>query len=113
LERGIAAEMADVIVKGDNTLGKNDKGVEISLLKIETTAPESLTTGIPSGLLGYVSMRISETGRPAKFGLRASVEATELNSKVPIKDLRVVDGLVEVMAPGTEQPSAACFFFSH
>jgi hypothetical protein len=109
VERGIAAEMGDVDLKNDLKTAKNDKGVETSTLHIEAQAPDKKP--IPAGLLGYITLKISETGRPANITMRANAEASDLASK-PISKVRGLDAQVEVLAPGT-QPAVACFFFSH
>lgn len=107
VERGIAAEMGDVDLKDELKIGKNDKGVETSTLVVQASAKKA----IPAGLLGYITMKINETGRPANINLRASAEGKDLASK-PVTKLRAFDAQVEVLAPGT-QPAVACFFFSH
>lgn len=107
VERGIAAEMGDVDLKDELKTAKNDQGVETSTLQVEASAKKA----IPAGLLGYITMKINESGRPANITLRASAEGSDLNSK-PITKLRAFDAQVEVLAPGT-QPAVACFFFSH
>jgi hypothetical protein len=112
LERGIAAEMGGVKVTSDLKLDKNDKGLETSTLVLEAEAPASPKKPIPAGLLAYLAMKISETGRPAKVSLRTTAEGSDLASNKPLANLRAVDAEVEVMAPGT-QPVIACFFFSH
>ena len=112
VERGIAAEMGDVDVKSDLKVGKNDKGIETSTLTIEAAAPQSPKKAIPPGLLGYIQMKISESGRPANITLRAAAEGSDLASGKPLQNLKSYDAQVEVLAPGT-QPVVACFFFSH
>jgi hypothetical protein len=112
LERGIAAEMGDVEVTSDLKLGKNDKGVETSTLTAEAVAPEAPKKGIAAGLLAYISLKISDTGRPAQLTLRTTAEATEFGTNKPLTNVRAFDAQVEVLAPGT-QPAVACFFFSH
>lgn len=109
IERGIAAEMGDVGLTSDLKTGKNAKGVATSTLTVKATAPAS--KNIPSGLLGYITLNISKTGRPAKITLRASATGTDMASK-PLKDLRTFNAEVDVLAPGT-QPVVACFFFTH
>ena len=114
VERGIAAEMGNVDVTSALKVGKNDKGVETSTVTVQAGFPSSETPkkGIPAGLLGYLTMRISETGRPAAISLRASAEGAELGSNKPLQNLRAIDAQVEVLAPGT-LPLVSCFFFSH
>ncbi len=112
LERGIAAETGNVELKTDLKAQKNDKGIETSTLTVEGSAPGSAKSGIPAGLLAYVTMKISENGRPAKIALRTAAEATHLDNGQPVKNVRSFDGQVEVFAPGT-MPMVNCFFFSH
>ncbi len=109
VERGIAAEMGDVDLKNDLKVSKNDKDVETSTLQVTAAAPEKKT--IPAGLLGYITLKINETGRPANITMRATVEGADTASK-PLTKIRAFDAQVEVLAPGT-QPAVACFFFSH
>jgi len=109
LERGVAAELGDVEIKSDLKTGKNDKGVETSTLLIQATAP--VKKPIPTGLLGYITLKISETGRPANITMKVTAQGEDLASK-PLPNLRAFDAQVEVLAPGT-QPAVACFFFSH
>ena len=109
-DRGIAAEMGDVQLVSESKAGKNDKGIETSTLVLRATAPEKAS--IPAGLLGYITLKISDKGRPATIALRAAAEGTELGSSKPLANLKALDAEVEVLAPGT-QPAVACFFFSH
>jgi hypothetical protein len=111
-DRGIAAEMGDVQLVSEAKESKNDKGLETSTLVLRATAPEAAKTPIPAGLLGYITLKISDKGRPASIALRAAAEGTELGSSKPLANLKALDADVEVMAPGT-QPAVACFFFSH
>lgn len=109
---GVGAEMANVDLKTNLRAEKNDMGVENSTLTIEATSPESAKSGLPAGLLAYVTMKISETGGPAKIALRMSAEAEETGTRKPVKNLKSFDAEVEVFPPGTE-PMVPCFFFSH
>jgi hypothetical protein len=111
-DRGIAAEMGEVQLVSDVKDSKNDKGVDTSTLVLRATAPEAAKTPIPAGLLGYLTLKISDKGRPATIALRTTAEGTELGSSKPLANLKALDAEVEVMAPGT-QPAVACFFFSH
>jgi hypothetical protein len=111
-DRGIAAEMGDVQLVSDVKESKNDKGVDTSTLVLRATAPEAAKTPIPAGLLGYITLKISDKGRPASIALRAAAEGTEFGSSKPLANLKALDAEVEVLAPGT-QPAVACFFFSH
>ena len=114
LERGIAAEMGNVDLTSDLKLGKNEKGLETSDLTVQAGFPssESPQKGIPPGLLGYLTLKINDTGRPATITLRAKVEGAEAGSNKPLTKVRAFDAQVEVLAPGT-LPAIACFFFTH
>jgi hypothetical protein len=114
IERGISAEMDDVDLKSDLKTAKNDKGVETSTLTIDAVFPTDKQgkKGISAGLLGYITLNISESGRPANITLRASAEASELGSGKPVANVKAQEAQVEVLAPGT-QPAVACFFFNH
>lgn len=112
LERGIAAEMGAVDLKTSIKSAKNDKNIEVSTLTVAAATPGPGKTGIPSGLLGYLSMKIAETGRAAKISLRPTAEATLAGSGSPAANVRGFDGFVEVFAPG-ELPNVNCFFFTH
>ena len=114
LERGIAAEISDVDLKSEVKLGKNDKGVETTTLTIQTvnSAAEAPKDGIHEGLLAYMTLKLSDTARPAVIKLNTVAEAKEAGSNKPLKDLRTAEAQVEVFAPGT-QPAVSCFFFSH
>ena len=113
-EPGIAADMGDAKVNGDVTAGKNDQGVETSTVTVTVNAPSSGTPpkGIPAGLLAYLTLQISEKGRPATIALRTKLEATELGSGKRLDQLKAADAEVEVIAPGSE-PAVTCFFFTH
>ena len=114
LERGIAAEMADIELTGDVKVGKNDKGVETSTVIIQTkpSNSEPRTRGISAGLLAYLTLKVSESGRPAVITLHTAAEVRELGSNKPLTNVRTGDAIMEVFAPGT-QPAVSCFFFSH
>ena len=114
VERGIAAELGNVDVSADLKTGKNEKGIETSTLTILASFLSSPppATGIPAGLLGYLTLKIEEDGRPAEITLRSSAEATELKTDTPLQNLRTSDAKVEVLAPGT-LPLVVCFFFTH
>src|SRR6266478_6566120 len=70
-DRGIAAEMGDVQLVSESKESKNDKGLDTSTLVLRATAPEAAKTPIPAGLLGYITLKISDKGRPASIALRA------------------------------------------
>jgi cohesin domain-containing protein len=114
VEPGVAADMGNVEVKGELKLGKNDKDVETSTLTVTATAPASGgdPKGIPAGLLAYITLQISDKGRPATIGLRTKLEATALGTGKKLDQLRAADSSVEVVAPGSA-PSVGCFFFTH
>lgn len=109
-------EMKNLDLHTDVKEGKNDKGVDTQTLTIIASIPIPPTSkkGIPEGLLGYLNMKISETGRPASITLRASLKADELGSNKPIQNIRISDTQVDVLSLGETPPSAvSCFFFSH
>jgi len=114
LETGIAAELGNVDLDSEIQEEKNDQDVPVSTLTVNASflTPEPPAKGIPQGLLGYITFRISETGRPATISLRTQAEANELKTNQPVAELRSFDATVEVLAPGT-QPAVACFLFSH
>lgn len=114
LERGIAAEIGNVDLKSEVKPGKNEKGVETSTLKIQTSqsSSEPSQQGIHEGLLAYMTLQVSETARPAVITLRVAAEAGDLKTNKPLKNVQTPDAQVEVFAPGT-QPAVSCFFFSH
>ncbi len=111
LALGLAAEQGGVNLQTETKDGKNEKDIEEQTLTI-TGSTASATKGIPSGLLGYVTLKISENGRPATITLRASAEAEELGPKKQTESIRVISGQIEVQTLGV-QPIVTCFFFSH
>ena len=74
--------------------------------------PEPPKKGIPSGLLAYITMRISDNGRPASITLRTTAEAIQLGTNKKLDKLQASEATVDVIAPGSE-PLVACFFFTH
>ena len=114
MERGIAAEISDIELKSDVKVSKNDKGVETSTLMIETanSSSEPPKEGIHDGLLAYMTLKLSDTARPAVIKLNIVAEAKELGSNKPVKNLQTSEAQVEVFAPGT-MPAVSWFFFSH
>ncbi len=114
LDPGIAAELGNVEMSTEVQVGENENGLETTTLSITASFPsgEPSEKGIPAGLLGYITMRIEEEGRPASITLRTTAEGSLLGSNEPLKDLRSFDAKVDVLAPGT-QPIVACFFFTH
>jgi len=113
IEPGIAAETAEVGVSGNLLVGKDEKDVETSTLTVSASSPPGGTQkAVPSGLLAYLTLRISETGRPATITLHTKVEAAELETNKKLDSIRSADGTVEVLATGSE-PLVSCFFFTH
>jgi len=113
LDKGIAAELGGVDVAVEVKEGKNDRDLATQTLTITASflAPQPPPTGIPSGLLAYVTLSIGKDGRPASIGLRPTVEAT-LVAGGAVPNLRAFPTQVDVLAPGT-QPLLTCFFFTH
>ena len=113
LDKGIAAELGGVDVAVEVQDGKNAQDLDTQTLIItasflNTTPPP---TGIPSGLLAYVTLSIGDDERPVSITLRPTVEAS-LVSGGPVPNLRAFETQVDVLAPGT-QPLLSCFFFTH
>ena len=114
-EGGPAAKMGNVDLSSNVKVGKNEQGMEVSTLTVLASflSSELPKNGIPAGILGYLTMRLSEKAPPAAvIRLRTVAEGTELGSNKPLQNLRTSDGNVEVFwvdAP----PSVNCFFFSH
>ena len=114
LDTGIAAELGNVDVHAEVKEGRTDRGLETQTLTITASflSPEPSQKGIPSGLLAYVTLKVSETGRPASITLHPTAEAGELGTSKPVQNLRAFEAKVDVLAPGT-QPLISCFFFTH
>lgn len=114
LDAGVAAEMGSVNLRSDVKEDKNDKGIATQVLLITASFPSAETPqkGIPSGLLGYLSLKINENDQPSSISLRTSAEANELGSNKALQNVRAVDGKVEVLATGS-LPMVTCFIFSH
>jgi hypothetical protein len=111
-ETGLNLETPDLQI--DVKDGKDDKGIAMQTLTITASYQNSRPPegGIPEGLLGYLTLQISETGRAAKIALRVTVEGSEVGTNSPISNIRAINGQVEVSVSG--QPAAvSCFFFSH
>jgi hypothetical protein len=113
LDKGIAAELGGVDVAVEVKDGKNEKDLATQTLIITASflSPQPPATGIPSGLLAYVTFNIGKNGRPASIGLRPTIEGTLLSGG-PVPNLRAFSTQVDVLAPGT-QPVLTCFFFTH
>ena len=94
--------------------GKNDKGVDTQTIAVSAAlkSPQSAKSGIPSGLLAFLTLRLSKNGRPAVITLRTTAEGSELKSGKALENIQIEDAKVEVLAEGTE-PAVACFFFTH
>jgi len=114
IERGVAAEFGHVDLKAEIKDSKNEQGLEISDLTIETsfTSPEPPPQGINSGLLGYINFQIKESAGPAAITLRVSAEGKELGTDKLIQNMSLAEGQVMVIEEGS-QPAVLCFFFSH
>ena len=114
MDSGIAAEMGGVDLQTDVKEAKNDRGLETQTVTITASfkSAEPPKKGIPPGLLAYLTLNISENGRPATITLRPVAEVSELGSNKPVQNVRAFETKVEVLAPGT-QPVVACFFFTH
>lgn len=114
LDRGIAAELGSVDVAIDVEEGRNEQDLDTQTLTITASFgnADPPATGIPSGLLAYITMDITDDGRPASVSLRPTVEATLVGSGDPVPNLRAFETQVDVLAPGTE-PLISCFFFTH
>jgi hypothetical protein len=112
LEPGPVAEMENVKLSAEVKPGQNESGVETSTVTVSASSQEPGKQGIPSGLLGYLTLRISENGKPAQIALKASAEAAAVGSTERLGDVRAFGTELGVIAPG--QPlQVVCFFFSH
>jgi cohesin domain-containing protein len=114
LDSGYSLESANVELKSEVKEGKNDKGVDTQTVMLRAALPASdaAKSAIPPGLLGYLTLQISDNGRPASITLRVAAEANDLGTGQPVRDLQTADATVDVLAPGS-QPAVACFFFTH
>lgn len=114
MDPGIAAEMGKVDLSTEVKEGKNEQGLETTILTITASflTPEPPAKGIPSGLLGYLTLNINADAREANINLKAAAEATELKTNKPIENLQASSATVDVLAPGT-LPLVVCFIFSH
>ena len=112
IDKGIAADMGKVEVSAELKEGKNAKGVDTSTVTVlASPTSESPNNALPQGLLGYLTMQISESARPANIGLHATAESAEPGTN-KLQEVQAVDAKIEVIAPGSE-PMVDCFFFSH
>ena len=114
LKRGLAAESGNVDVHADLKEGKNDKGLETSTLTVVAAIAQAKPgqKGIPGGLLGYITLNVSDKAGPANITLRVTAQAAELGTRNPVPSLKTTDGQVDILAAGSE-PLISCFFFSH
>lgn len=114
VDSGITTKSANVDLASDVSDGKNDKGVDTQTLTLTASVSnqEPSSDGIPGGILGYLTLRISETGRPATITMRTRAEASRLGAATPDSGVQTADAIVEVLAEGS-QPAVACFFFTH
>ncbi|MBI1955497.1 MAG: hypothetical protein HYS38_03800 [Acidobacteria bacterium] len=114
MDPGIAAEMGKVDLSTEAKEGKNEQDLETTTLTITASflTPEPPDKGVPSGLLGYLTLKINDDARTASISLRAAAEAAELKTNKPIENVQAVSATVDVLAPGS-QPLVTCFIFSH
>ena len=114
MDPGIAAEMGKVDLNTEKKEGKNEQDLETTTLTITASflTPEPPDKGIPSGLLGYLTLKINDDAIAASINLKAAAEGAELKTNKPIENLQTTSATVDVLAPGT-QPLVACFIFSH
>jgi len=112
LQPGAGIESGDVKWESEVSTAKTPgAGIENTSLKIKIL-PSSSSKSIPEGLLGYIILKIAETGRAAKINLATTAGATEFRSNKGLSNVQSVDAQVEVLAPSKE-PAVTCFFFSH
>jgi cohesin domain-containing protein len=114
VKRGLAAEAGNVDVHADSKEGKNDKGLETTTLTVVAAVAQAKPgqKGIPGGLLGYITLNVSDKAGPANITLRVTAQAAEFGTKQPVANLKTTDGQVDILAAGSE-PLVSCFFFSH
>ncbi|MBI3894878.1 MAG: hypothetical protein HY313_03000 [Acidobacteria bacterium] len=113
LDPGIAAEMGKVDLNTEAKEGKNDQDLETTTLTVIASflTPTPPDKGIPSGLLGYLTLKINDDARTANIKLNTTAEAAELKTNKSI-DVQATSATVEVLAPGSE-PLVTCFIFTH
>ena len=114
ITRGLAAESSNVTIHSELREEKNERGLEVSTLTIVASipAPKPGQKGIPGGLLAYLTLQVNEKSGPANITLRTAATATELGTGNEVPNLRVMEGVVNILAPGSE-PLISCFFFTH
>ena len=108
---GSAAEAADTQVSSSSSESTDDKGLEHTTLTIRLKASDK-SRPIPGGLLGYISLRVSEKAGPAIINFRSTVEATLAEDSSREQTVEIIDDQVEIIAEGSE-PLISCFFFTH
>jgi hypothetical protein len=111
VDLGAAAEQGNVEINTTAKHGSNEQGLETTTLEIDASVPKGSGKAIPSGLLGYISLNISQSAVPANISLRADARALAVNGAT-IAGVRAVGAQVEVLAEG-EGGMVACFFFTH
>ena len=114
ITRGLAAESSNVTIHSELREEKNERGLEVSTLTIVASlpAPKPGQKGIPGGLLGYITLQVNEKSGPANITLRTTATATELETGNVVPNLKVIEGVVNILASGSE-PLISCFFFTH
>ncbi|MBI4460611.1 MAG: hypothetical protein HY648_11205, partial [Acidobacteria bacterium] len=113
VEPGIAAERENVDISAQTAEGQNEQGVETTTVTITASFLKSPPPdkGIPSGLLGYLSLNVNADARPAVINLRAAAEGEELKTNKPVT-IEATNATVDLLEAGTEPPMI-CFIFSH
>jgi cohesin domain-containing protein len=114
LDAGTSSDASNVELRSDVKDGKNDKDVATQTVSIVAAvkSPETTKSGIPSGLLAFLTLELSKTARPANITLRTTATVTDLKTGKPITNLQTEEAKIEVLAEGAE-PAVACFFFTH
>lgn len=114
IDRGIAAEMADVDLSAQVRTERDDEGVEVTTVNISASFLSQVPPkrGVPAGVLAYLAMRVEERGRPGITTLRTTAEAAELTTNKPVRSVQAFQSAVKIVAPESE-PMINCFFFSH
>src|SRR5262249_49850756 len=79
--------------------GKNDKDVDTQTITVSASmkSPQSTKGGIPAGLIAFLTLRLSKTGRPAVITLRTAAEVTDLKTGKKVEDIHIEDAKVEVL----------------
>ncbi len=111
LEPAAAAAKSGIEVTGAAKAGKNEKGIESTIVTIIASSKASSSQGIPQGLLGSLRLRIGEKARTATIVLHAKASGEMLESNAPV-EISVSDAHIEI-AWVDAPPSVSCFFFSH